>query len=331
MTDREVIVNNRRSLLVFAGRNGVRKACKAFGVSRTTFYKIKRQFIATGSLEPRVRRRPRMPNETGLSKKKILLNLVKKHPSWGLDRYVYAFKEQGISFSRGAVWKCLKRFGLNRRYRRLVYMESLNLAGQPITERNIRALKKEFNKIREGLWPGHVVAMDTFYVGHLKGVGRIYQLAGIDLCSRFGWAHLYTNKEQTSSTHFVEQCLIPKFFNNGIEIESALTDNGTEFTGSKFEQMLKDYDIIHYRIPNGKPMMNGYCERFQRTIHEEFYQIQFRKRFFNKLSELQEELNRYLVYYNFDRPHFGVDKSGAFPIDVLKSKNNVLQQRFKKL
>lgn len=331
MTQTELIASTRRNLLIFAQRQGVTKACQAFGLSRTTFYKIKKQFIRTGSLEPKVRRKPRMPNETSLTTKKILLKMIQEHPSWGSDRYAYEFRQHGISITQAGIWKCLRRFGLSRRYQRLIYLETLKFKDQPLTERTLKTVKKYCATIKRGLWPGHIVALDTFYVGRLKGVGRIYQMTGIDLCSRYGWAQLYVNKTQSSSLHFVEHCLIPKFFQNGVELEGVLTDNGSEFTGYQFQQMLKDYDIQHHRIPNGKPMLNGYCERFQRTILEEFYQPIFRKQFFNNLEELQNELKKYLIFYNFDRVHFGLIRTGAKPIEIFKSKNSVLRNRFQKL
>lgn len=331
MTQQQLIANNRRSLLVFAQRHGISKACRAFGVSRTSYYKIKEQFISTGSLEPQVRRRAKMPNETSLSKKKLILHLVVEHPLWGPNRYAYAMREKGICITPEGIWYCLKRFGLNKRYQRLVYIETLKLKGQPITERNLKLIKCHAVKIKHGLWPGHIVALDTFYVGNLKGVGRIYQITGIDLCSRYGWAKLYTSKKDSSSIDFVEECLIPKFFANNVTIESVLTDNGSEFISHRFGKMLRDYDIEHHRILKGKPMLNGYCERFQRTIYEEFYQTAFRKKFFNNIEDLQEDLNKYLVYYNFNRAHFGLLNTGAKPIDVFKSNSAILRLRFAKL
>lgn len=331
MTHNQNIANTRRNLLIFAQRKTVKKACETFGVSRTTFYKIKEQFLKTGSLEPKIRRKPKMPNETSISKKKILLSFIKEHPSWGSPRYANEFRKKGIDISSAAVWYCLKRFGLNRRYQRMIYLEELKSNQQPLTERTLRAVKRKFAKINQGLWPGHIIALDTFFVGHIKGVGRVYQMSGIDLCSRYGWAHLYTSKEQSSSIDFLEHCLIPKFFNNQIDLETVLMDNGTEFTGYKFKQMLIDYDIKHIHIDKGKPVQNGYCERFQRTIHEEFYQPIFRKKFFKSLEALQYDLDQYLIYYNFERAHFGLSPKGEIPINIFKSKKAILRTRFQKL
>lgn len=331
MTQVQVIANYRRKLLIFSEHHGITKACKVFNISRTTFYKIKKQFIQTGSLEPRIRRRPRMPNETTFSKKKLLLRIVKEYPTRGPVFYVREFRKQGVKIAASVVWYHLKRFGLNNRYKRLIYLEQLKEQNQPLTEKTLGNIRKHCATIKHGLWPGHIVALDTFFVGNLKGVGRIYQLTGIDLCSRYGWAQLYLSQDQASSINFVEQHLIPKFFQNGVNLESVLTDNGSEFIGSKFKEMLTDYEIEHHRIPKGKPILNGYCERFQRTILEEFYKVIFRKRFFKSLDELNGCLQEYLIYYNFERFHFGLDQYGALPIDVFKAKRSFLQHRFQNL
>lgn len=331
MTTGAVIENQRRSLLIYAQRHGISEACRAFQVSRTTFYKLKSQLLETGSLAPKPRRRPRMPNEIALSKKKLLLQLVQEHPSWGPRQYAQAFRPYGISISYVTVWNHLKRFGLNRRFHRLVYIERLRSVGQPLTERSLKIIRRRASKAFQGLWPGHIVGIDTFFVGHLKGVGRIYQMTGIDLCSRFGWAKLYPATGQDASINLVEQVLIPKFYANGVTLESVLSDNGSEFIGRRFQQMLSAYDIQHLRIPVGKPMLNGTCERFQRTILDEFYQPIFRKKFFHSLAELQHELDQYLVYYNFERKHYGLSPNGECPINILKHRHQDLRLKFQKL
>jgi len=331
MTQDQLIEKQRRFLLIYAERKGVSAACKAFGVSRTTFYKIKKQLVETGSVAPKPKRKPRMPNEITLNKKKLLLELVRQYPMRGPSFYAYCFRQKGIEIASTCLWYHLRRYGLNNRYKRLVYLEKLKHKGQPLTERSLREVKNYCKKIQRGLWPGHIVALDVFYVGSLKGVGRIYQTTGIDLCSRFGWAELYTNKSQEATADFLENCLLPKFYHNHVDLESVLSDNGTEFTGSQFQGLLDDYEIQHRRIPKGKPIYNGYCERFQRTIFEEFYQKIFREKIFNSLESLQKELEQYLLYYNFKRPHFGISPKGVIPIDCLKAKRSFLRQRFQKL
>ena len=113
--------------------------------------------------------------------------------------------------------------------------------------------------------------------------------------------------------------------------ESILTDNSSEFIGHQFQRMLAQYDIQHHRIVPGKPMLNGYCERFQRTLLEESYKPIFRSTFFRSIDELQQKLNTYLEYYNFRRIHFGLQPNGAVPIDIFKARIKVLHERFHKL
>jgi transposase InsO family protein len=331
MTTGAVIEQHRRSLLIYAERHGISQACRAFGVSRTTFYKLKIQLLKTGSLAPKPRHRPRMPNEIALSKKKLLLEMVQEHPNWGPRAYADGFRQHGISISYVTIWSHLKRFGLNRRFHRLVYLERLGSIQQPLTERTIKTIRRGASKAFKGLYPGHIVGIDTFFVGRLKGVGRIYQMTGIDLCSRFGWAKLYTATGQDASIDLVENVLLPKFYANGVTVESVLSDNGSEFKGHRFQQMLKVYDIQHLKIPVGKPMLNGTCERFQRTILEGFYQPIFRKKFFHSLAELQHELDHYLVYYNFERKHSALASNGERPINVLKQNNQTLRLKYQKL
>lgn len=332
MTHAQLIAETRKSLLIYAARKGITQACKTFNVSRTTYYKLKKQYLQTGSLEPKVRRKPSMPNKTKLSKMKILLKIIQQKPGIGVRQYVRELRKQGIIIIPSTLNYCLTRLGLNRKYFRLLYVEQLNRHKQPLTEQTLRQMQYRIkHDIKRGHWPGHIVALDTFYVGNLKGVGRIYQLTGIDLCSRFGWARLYTAKTQESSCDFFENTLVPGCFHNNIRIESVLTDNGSEFIAKSFHELLGAYDVAHHRIPAGKPMCNGYCERFQRTILDECYKPIFRKQFFSSLADLQQALDEYLLYYNFDRAHFGLSRNGVVPAEAFTQRSSFLRSRFHEL
>ncbi len=328
MTSSQCIEKTNKSLLIYAERNGIKTACEVYNVSKTTYYKYLKRFKATGSVAPLVRRKPKMPNETSLTKKKILLKLVKEYPGRGATFYTYQFKKQGISIARSTIYYRLKCFDLHKKYKRLLYLERLNMQNQPLTERTLRKVKKHFNNIKHGSWPGHVVGIDTFYVGNIKGIGKIYQMTAIDHCSRYGWANLFTKSNHNTTVKFIENDLIPKYYCNSVELESVVTDNGSEFINQWVRKMLSQYGIKHHRIPPRTPQCNGYCERFQRTINEELYQHIFRIKTFNTIDEIKNELHDYLFYYNFERPHFGLHPDGAIPMDAFKSKNNYLRQRF---
>jgi transposase InsO family protein len=331
MTHTDSIIRIRKSLLVYGEKHGVTAACQAFSVSRTTYYKFKERFLMSGTVAPLMRRSPRMPNEIVRNKRELLLKYIQQFPMRGPRYYAILFRKEGISVSHVAVWRYLQRAGMGTRFKRLIYLETTSKEHQPVTERSLKRFKTHAAKVPHGLWPGHRVALDTFHVGTLKGVGRIYQITGIDLCSRFAWAKLYTHCDHSVTTDFVERTLVPIFFKNRVPIEAMVTDNGTEYVNKPFTRLLQDYDIRHRRIPPGKPVFNTFCERVQRTINEEFYQRILRIKFFTSLDQLQNDLNEYLAFYNFERFHFGLSPKGAIPADVFTAKRSFLRLRFKDL
>jgi len=330
MTANQLIANQRKSLLLFAERAGnISKACKVFGVSRTTYYQLKKQLLKTGSLDPVVRSKPLMPNRTRLSAKKQLLRLLVEHPSWGPCRLSVRLRQEGILLSSVGVYYHLRRFGLNTRWRRLLYLEKIKAKDGILTQRTL----KKFNQARQyqikAEWPGDLVGQDTFYLGHLKGVGRIYQQTAIDCFSRFALAGLYTSCDHKAAVHFTEYKLIPGYFQHGVIVERLLTDRGTEYCNHEFNSMLSHYEITHVLTKPKRPQSNGIVERFQRTVLEEFYQKIFRTKFYMSIEELQDDLNQFLIEYNFFRPHQSL--KNRYPIELFRPNNKILQQRFKKL
>jgi len=162
---------------------------------------------------------------------------------------------------------------------------------------------------------GYLGAQDTFYVGTLKGVGRIYQQTFIDTYSSVGFAKLYTSKAPINSADLLNDKVIPFFDKYGIPILRILTDRGTEFCGKPdrhdYELFLALNDIDHTKTKAKNPQTNGICERFHRTILEEFYSVAFRKKIYHSLDELQRDLDEWIVKYNHRRPHQGIREKGV--------------------
>lgn len=327
MTANQLIANQRKCLLLFAQRRGnIAEACRVFGVSRTTYYQIKNQLLTHGTLEPLPRPQPVMPNRTRLAAKKVLLKMVSENPSWGPQRYSFHLKRRGVQLSPTGVYYHLRRYGLNTRWKRLIYLEQLNARNGILTQRTLRKLQQKRRYRIKAEWPGDLVGIDTFYIGYLKGVGRVYQLTAVDCFSRFGAARLYTDIGHKPTVDFVEYHLIPQFFRHRVRIERILSDRGSEFCNHWFNTMLSHYEIEHVLTKPRRPQSNGITERFQRTILEEFYQKMFRTKLYQDLDGLQEDLDQYLIEYNFFRPHQGI--KGKYPIELLKPSTQVLQQRF---
>jgi transposase InsO family protein len=157
--------------------------------------------------------------------------------------------------------------------------------------------------------PGYLGAQDTFYVGNLKGVGHIYQQTFIDTYSKVVHCKLYTTKTPITAADLLNDRVLPFYESQGLPMLRILTDRGTEYCGKvehhDYELYLALNDIDHTKTKAASPQTNGICERFHKTILQEFYQITFRKKLYSSLEELQLDLDGWLKFYNTERTHQG--------------------------
>ena len=157
--------------------------------------------------------------------------------------------------------------------------------------------------------PGYLGAQDTFYVGNLKGVGHIYQQTFIDTYSKVVHCKLYTTKMPITAADLLNDRVLPFYESQGLPMLRILTDRGTEYCGKvehhDYELYLALNDIDHTKTKAASPQTNGICERFHKTILQEFYQITFRKKLYSSLEELQLDLDGWLKFYNTERTHQG--------------------------
>ena len=153
------------------------------------------------------------------------------------------------------------------------------------------------------------MAQDTFYVGTLKGVGRIYQQTAIDTYSKVAFAKLYDTQTPITAADLLNDRGLPFFDEPGIAVSRVLTDRGTEYCGNPeshdYELYLAVEDIDHTRTKARSPQTNGICERFHKTVLEEFYRIAFRKKLYRGIDELQADLEAWIRDYNVVRTHQG--------------------------
>jgi len=168
--------------------------------------------------------------------------------------------------------------------------------------------------------PGYLISQDTFYVGYLKGVGRIYQQTVIDTYSAVTFAKVYTAKIPVTAADILNDQVLPFFDAHEIPVLRVLTDRGTEYCGSPdkhpYELYLQLSDIEHTKTKAKSPQTNGVCERVQQTILNEFYRVFFRKKVYSDLETLQADLDRYMHEYNFERTHQGKRCQGRTPMDT---------------
>lgn len=304
----------------FTHRLSVTELCKIFNRSRTWFYKWKRRydFHSEDGLRNVDRSSPAMPNRTPLDIEMKILDFIITYPAYGPQRIANELTRENVPVKPSAVYNVLKRHNLNTRKQRLEYMRIKN--GVVATPSDLER-DRDKSKTRSlcTKYPGHIVGMDVFYVGTLKGIGRIFQFTAIDTYSSYAWAKLYTDKSAVSACDFMMHV-----YNTSLDItiQSVLTDNGLEFTthhkskNHSFERLLQELKINHRLTRVRHPWTNGACERLNRTLLEEFYQVAFRTKIYHSVEQLNDDLNRFIEFYNCQRTHQGKRTQGKVPAEL---------------
>jgi len=122
----------------------------------------------------------------------------------------------------------LRRQRLGTRRARLAVLEQYS-AGTTglLTERTAKPVRHV-----AATRPGDLLCLDTFYVGKLKGVGKVWQITGCDAASSFGWARLIVGEVTAAAVlEFLREVVRPTYRQAGWALRRVLTDNGKEFKG----------------------------------------------------------------------------------------------------
>lgn len=330
MTAETKIAQNRLTLLQLAEQlRNVSEACRRRGVSRSQFYEYKRAFQEHGfeglkDLPPIPKS---CPHETPAEVKEKVITLSIEHPAWGPVRVSDQLRLEGISVSPSTVRNLWLKEGLETKYKRILRLEESRHGKEiDLTEEQIKLLEKANPCFRErkveSPYPGYLLSQDTFCVGVIKGVGRIYLQAVVDTYGSYAFGKLYTSKLPETAVDVLYDRVLPFYESHGLTVEHILTDNGREYCGRAmihpYQIFLELYDIKHRRTKVATPRTNGFVERFNRTILDEFFRETFRKKLYTSVAELQADLDEWLKHYNTERPHRGYRNMGKRPIETIE-------------
>lgn len=334
------IIKNKVGLLNLAEELGqVSKACKLMGFSRDTFYRYK-SAVEQGGVEAlldKSRRQPNIKNRVDEVTEQAVLDFALNYPAHGQLRASNELRKVGIFVSPSGVRSIWLRNQLASFKERLKALEKKSAEENLIlTEAQVSALEKKKDDDLacgeiETAHPGYLGSQDTFYVGTLKGVGRVYQQTFVDTYSKVAHCKLYTTKTPITAADLLNDRVLPFFEEHGMGILRMLTDRGTEYCGKveqhDYELYLAVNSIEHTKTKARHPQTNGICERFHKTILNEFYQITFRKKIYATLDELQKDLDDWVVHYNHQRTHQGKMCCGRTPIETLLDGKKIWQEK----
>jgi transposase InsO family protein len=324
------IIQNKIGLLNLAEELGnVSKACKVLGFSRDTFYRYKSAVEEGGvdALLSKNRRQPNLKNRADEPTEKAVLDYALENPAHGQLRASNELRKRGIFVSPSGVRGIWLRHNVGSFKQRLKLLEKKSAEENMIlTESQLAALeRKQDDDVAcgeiETAHPGYLGSQDTFYVGTLKGVGRVYQQTFVDTYSKVAHCKLYTTKTPITGADLLNDRVIPFFEEHGMGVLRILTDRGTEYCGKQGQHDYQLYlalnDIEHTQTKVRHPQTNGICERFHKTILNEFYNVTFRTKVYTTLDELQKDLDNWIYHYNYERIHQGKMCCGRTPMQTL--------------
>ena len=334
------IIKHKAGLLNLAEElKNVSQACKIMDVSRDTFYRY-RELAEEGGIEVLInqgRRTPNLKNRVDSVTEQAVIESAIENPAYGQHRTSNELRQKGVFVSGSGVRSIWVRHNLENFKKRLKALEvKVSNEGIVLNDAQIAALEKKKADDEacgeiETAHPGYPGSQDTFYVGNLKGVGRIYQQTYVDTYSKVVHCKLYVTKTSITAADLLNDKVLPFYTENGLPVLRILTDRGTEYCGKveqhDYQLYLAINDIDHTKTKAMSAQTNGICERFHKTVLQEFYQITFRKKLYDSLEALQKDLDEWLDYYNNRRTHQGKMCCGKTPMDTLLDGKSIWAQK----
>lgn len=340
MTEKQYLISRKLNVLDFADQmKNISEACRKLGVSRQHYYDIKNTLAEEGveGLMEKTRKVARIRNRLAPEIEDAILEYSLHQPTHGQKRVANELnRKHNWKISDGGVRSVWLRHGLEVKSLRLKRLEKWAAENHGLlTESQIQAMEEQKEeKLAHGEIETHhsgfLVAQDSYYVGYIKGIGKIYQQTGIDTYSNIGFAKIYQDKTATCAAKFLNSKVLPFFDEYNLSVLRVLTDRGTEYCGKPethhYQLFLYLNEIEHSKTKARHPQTNGSCEKLNQTIQEEFYSVAFRKKLYTSIEEMQKDLDDYMRFYNFSRTNQGKRCKGRTPMETFLEGKELYQK-----
>jgi transposase InsO family protein len=325
----EKLAHRRMTVLELAERLGnVSEACRRGGIDRTSFYDWKRRFQLHGldglkDLPPIAKSHPMATPPEVVAR---IEELALAHPAHGCNRVEAMLALEGRRVSAITIQKILNDKALGTRHERWLALERKNAEQAIELTPGQAAFLEKLNPCFRGRHvessrPGELLSQDTFMVGTLEGIGRVYLHAVVDTFGSYAFGFLHVSEQPEAAVAVLHNDVLPFYRELDLPVLAVLTDNGREFCGTErhpYEPYLALNDVEHRRTKVGSPRTNGFVERFDGTVLEEFFQPQMRAKLYESVAALQADLDAWLHQYNHERPHLGYRNQGRRPWETVE-------------